>query len=141
MRLDSGRLESALDDMKNARRVTRGEVQVCHYIPCATASMLKRPSRTLRKAHSVAPLRGAGQPPQSLAPLRGSRNLRCNILLLVRRGPKLVGGIATVFRADKGQYFPQVVGVFYDGAERRHGADDVFAALAHIPLLLKFVAA
>ena len=33
MRLDSGRVESVLDDVKNARRVSRGEIQVRHDIP------------------------------------------------------------------------------------------------------------
>jgi hypothetical protein len=37
MRLDAGRLESVLDDVKNARRVTRGETHIRHVFPCVTA--------------------------------------------------------------------------------------------------------
>src|ERR1700686_2812951 len=62
-------------------------------------------------------------------------------LLLIGRGSKFVSRIAAVFRANEGQYFPKVVGALDDGAERRHGADDVFMTLAHITLFLKFVAA
>src|SRR4030081_2083788 len=62
-------------------------------------------------------------------------------LLLVGRGPKFVSRITAIFRADEGQHFPKIVGVLDDGAEGRHGTDDVFMTLAHVPLLLKFVAA
>ena len=61
--------------------------------------------------------------------------------MLIGRGSEFVRRIAAIFGTDKGQYFPKIVGVLDDGAERRHGTDDVFSALAHITLFLKFVGA
>src|ERR1700675_4361578 len=67
--------------------------------------------------------------------------MRRSILLLVGRRAEFIGGIATVFGAHEGQYFPQIVRALDDGAERRHRPDHVLSALAGIAELLQFVAA
>src|SRR6202023_962003 len=53
MRLDSRRLESVLDDVQYARRVTRGDIHGRHTSPDLRLSLLSRASRTLRKAHGL----------------------------------------------------------------------------------------
>src|SRR5258708_27733906 len=103
--------------------------------------MLKRPSRTLRKVGSTPRPR---EGPASLVkpgPFAQIAQSAAQHLLLVGRRPEFISWIAAIFRANEGQYFPEIVGVLDDGAERRHGADDVFTALAHIALLLKFIGA
>src|ERR1700693_3854429 len=73
-------------------------------------------------------------------PFCASRAICTATSTLLGWGSKLITGIAAVFRADESQYLPQVVGVFDDGAERRHRADGVFVALARIHLFWQFVA-
>ncbi len=74
VRFDSGGLESVLDHMKNARRVTRGEIQVCHVIPlcCSIPCWNDLPARcgkpTVRRA-----LAKARPPPRKAWPLCANR--------------------------------------------------------------------
>src|ERR1035437_9729779 len=130
--------------MQNARRMTRGEIQVRHDIPyviaflCSTeisADVAKNPRSGALTRHPAHPWSKRGPfvriPQSALQHLLRGRG----------RGAKFVRGIPIVSRADESDNLPQIVGTLNDGAGGRHRPNHVFAAYAAITCFLEFVAA